>query len=236
MMTANNQRPESTSRAQKEIRKKVFLVDDHPVVRQGLHMLIEQDSELMVCGESATALDTIQQLKTLTPDILLTDISLKDSNGLELVKDIRLRNPNLPILVFSIHDETIYAERALTAGANGYVMKQEDPDLLLHAIHKVLGGDIHLSMKVTSQLLKQLSSSKPSNPLDHADAVSTLSDRELEVFELIGKGLSTRKIAEQLNLSIKTIETYRAHIKRKFNISDSAELTHRAIQWADNDS
>lgn len=216
--------------------KKVFLVDDHPVVRQGLKMLIEQDGEFSICGESDSAQDAIQQLNKLTPDILLTDLSLKESNGLELVKDIRQHNPNLPILVFSIHDESVYAERALSAGANGYVMKQEDPDLLLRAIHKVLEGDIHLSLKMTSQLLKQLSSGKAPASSSSLDAVSVLSDRELEVFELIGKGLSTRKIAEQLNLSIKTIETYRAHIKHKFNISDSTELTHRAIQWADNES
>lgn len=216
--------------------KKVFLVDDHPVVRQGLRMLIEQDPEFIICGESDSAQEALRQLTTLTPDILLTDISLQESNGLELVKDIRQHNPNLPILVFSIHDESVYAERALSAGANGYVMKQEDPDLLLRALHKVLEGNIHLSMKMTSQLLKQLSSNKTCARTAPTDAVSALSDRELEVFELIGKGLSTRKIAAQLCLSVKTIETYRAHIKQKLNISDSAELTHRAIQWADQQS
>lgn len=216
--------------------RKVFIVDDHPIVRQGLRMLIEQDHEFTICGESDTAQDTIHQLLTHTPDILLTDISLKESNGLELVKDIRQQNPNLPILVFSIHDESIYAERALSAGANGYVMKQEDPDLLLCALHKVLDGEIHLSPKMTSQLLKQLSTSRTVTQSTQVDFVGNLSDRELEVFELIGQGLSTRKIADQLNLSIKTIETYRAHIKNKFNLSDSSELTHRAIQWADSET
>jgi DNA-binding NarL/FixJ family response regulator len=220
----------------KKIHKKIFLVDDHPVIRQGLRMLIEQEGEFTICGESDCAQDTLTQLKTVTPDILLTDISLKESNGLELVKDIRQNNPNLPILVFSIHDESIYAERALTAGANGYIMKQEDPDLLLKAIHKVVDGDIHLSQRMTSQLLKQFSPGNTHIAPAGTESVNLLSDRELEVFELIGKGVSTRKIADQLNLSIKTIETYRAHIKQKFHLSDATELAHRAIQWAENES
>lgn len=231
MTIAKQKSKESLSKPNKS---NVFLVDDHPVVRQGLRMIIEQDPAFIICGESDSTKDALKQLDTLNPDILVTDLSLKDSNGLELVKHLRRNSSTLPILIFSIHDESVYAERALSAGANGYVMKQEDPDLLLRALHKVKEGDIHLSMKMTAQLLKKLSHT----PMEKrkVDTVTTLSDRELEVFELIGKGLSTRKIAAQLILSIKTIETYRAHIKRKFNLSDATELTHRAMQWVDNET
>ena len=210
---------------------KVLIVDDHPVVRQGLRQLISSDHHLSICGETDNAAECISLLESLSPDILLTDISLKGTNGIELTKEARQINPYISILVFSIHGEDIYAERALNAGANGYVMKQENPDILLNAIHKVLAGEIYLSPEMTNRMLRKMSLN-PAKKESLTD-VEKLSDRELEVFELIGEGLSTRRIAEKLNLSGKTIETYRIHIKEKFGLHDAAELTHHAIHWVE---
>lgn len=211
---------------------KVLLVDDHEVVRKGLNLLITDDPGLSICGEASDAAECMMLLKKITPDMLLIDVSLGNNNGLELLKDIRKTNKNVPVLVFSMHDEDLYAERALSAGANGYIMKEADSDCLLRAIHLVLDGEIYLSPAVTSRMLRKLSGNK-----DHTQkpvtGVDKLSDRELEVFELIGHGLSTNKIAGKLNLSEKTIETYRAHIKEKFNLDDAASLTRAAVYWVE---
>lgn len=211
---------------------KVLLVDDHPVVRKGLSLLIKDDPGLSVCGEASNAAECMVLLKKLMPDMVLTDVSLGASSGLELVKDIRGVNTNIPILVFSIHDEDLYAERALSAGANGYIMKQADSDSLLKAIHKVLDGEIYLSPAMTSRMLRKLSGNKDASQKPVA-GVDMLSDRELEVFGLIGHGLSTSIIAEKLHLSEKTIETYRAHIKEKFNLENASELTRAAVYWVE---
>lgn len=209
---------------------KVLLVDDHEVVRKGLNLLIEEDARLSVCGEAGSAAECMALLMKTTPDIILTDVSLGNTSGLELVKDIRQINRNVPILVFSIHDEDLYAERALNAGANGYIMKQADSDMLLGAIHKVLDGEIYLSPAMTSRMLRQLSGKAVQTQVTGVDK---LSDRELEVFQMIGHGVSTHKIAEKLNLSEKTIETYRAHIKEKFDLDDAAALTRAAVYWVE---
>ncbi len=211
---------------------KVLLVDDHQVVLKGLSLVITDDPGLSVCGEASSAAECMAMLKKMTPDMILTDISLGSQNGLELVKDIRQINRNIPILVFSIHDEELYAERALTAGANGYIMKEADSDSLLGAIHKVLEGEIYLSPVMTSRMLRQLSGNKETAQKP-VTGIDKLSDRELEVFELIGRGLSTHKIADKLNLSEKTIETYRAHIKEKFNLDGAAALTRAAVYWVE---
>lgn len=211
---------------------RVLLVDDHLVVRKGLSLLIKDDSSLSVCGEAGSAAECMTMLAKLTPDMILTDISLGNTSGLELVKDVRKINPHIPILVFSIHDEDLYAERALSAGANGYIMKQADSDSLLRAVHKVLEGEIYLSPDMTSRMLRKLSGNKNTSRKP-VTGVDKLSDRELEVFGLIGRGLSTNKIAEKLNLSEKTIETYRAHIKEKFNLDNAAELTRAAVYWVE---
>jgi len=213
-------------------KRKVFLVDDHLVVRKGLSLVITDDPSLTVCGEAASAAECMLLLPKLLPDLILTDLSLGKTSGLELVKDIRKINPNIPILAFSIHDEDLYAERALCAGASGYIMKEADSDSLLRAIHKVLDGEVYLSPAMTSRMLRKLSGNKDSakSPLQDIDK---LSDRELEVFGLIGHGLSTNKIADQLNLSEKTIETYRAHIKEKLNLDDAASLTRAAVYWVE---
>ena len=215
---------------------KILIVDDHPVVRQGLHLLIKNDDSLTICAEATTAAECISMSEEYAPDMVLSDISLPGTDGIELTKELRQINPSIPILVFSIHGEDLYAERALAAGANGYVMKQENPDVLLKAIHRVLDGDIFLSPKMTSRMLKQMSRSRSSAQQQAVTGIQKLSDRELEVFELIGNGLSTRKIADRLNLSIKTIETYRLHIKEKLDVQDASELTYQAVHWVQSEA
>lgn len=211
---------------------KILIVDDHPVVRQGLHQLISGDERLSICGEAKSAAECISMLEELSPDMILTDISLEGTDGIELTKEVRQINPNIPVLVFSIHGEELYAERALNAGANGYLMKQENPDILLKAIHQVMAGDIFLSTEMTSRMLRKMSGSKKT-PQPQKTGVEQLSDRELEVFKLIGQGLTTRRIAEKLNLSVKTIETYRMHIKEKLELNDATELMHHAVHWVE---
>jgi DNA-binding NarL/FixJ family response regulator len=208
----------------------VLIVDDHPVVREGLRQLLADDSALRVCGDADSAAACMSILVKSPPDIILADISLNGSDGIELVKDIRRMNPNVPVLMFSFHAEEIYAERALIAGANGYVMKQESAETVLKAIHQVLAGEVFLSVAMTNRMLQKISG----NPMKSGTLpgeVEQLSDRELEVFELIGHGYSTRRIAETLNLSIKTIETYRLHIKEKMGLNDATELMHHAVHW-----
>lgn len=217
-------------------KSKVLIVDDHPVVRHGLHQLINNDDKLTVCGEATNAAECISMMDELNPQMILTDISLPGTDGIELTKEIRQINPNMPILVFSIHGEDIYAERALSAGANGYVMKQENPDILLKAIHRVIEGEIFLTPKMTTRMLKQMSQSHPSATQEAGTAIQKLSDRELEVFELIGSGHSTRRIANRLHLSVKTIETYRLHIKEKLDLKDASELSYRAVHWVEVES
>lgn len=205
-------------------------MDDHPVVRKGLRELIADEPLLTVFGEAENATACLGFIAKATPDLILADISLGGGDGIELVKDIRKMNPNIPILMFSFHPEEIYAERALFAGANGYVMKQESPETILKAIHQVLAGEIFLSPAMTNRMLQKISGNSVKLS-SLASEVAQLSDRELEVFELIGKGLSTRRIAERLHLSPKTIETYRLHIKDKLGLSDATELMHHAVHW-----
>jgi DNA-binding NarL/FixJ family response regulator len=215
--------------AQKPVRK-ILIVDDHPVVRSGLSQLFANDHALCVCGEADSGADCLALLRKNVPDAILIDISLNGSDGIELVKDIRRQNFNIPMLMFSFHPEEIYAERALAAGASGYVMKQESPEMILKAIHQVLDGEIFLSAAMTNRMLQKISGNTiKSSALENE--VTQLSDRELEVFELIGTGFSTRRIAEHLHLSPKTIETYRLHIKEKLGLDDATELMHHAVHW-----
>jgi len=214
-------------------KKQVYLVDDHPIVRQGLIKLIEQEEGLEVCGEAGSVSEAMEALKKLGPDVILVDISLEDSNGLELIKLIDDLGMQIPMLVLSMHDEALYAEHALRAGASGYVMKQAASSTLIQAIEKVLDGEIYVSKSMSSQMLKMAFRSSGE---DTRTGTETLSMRELEVFELIGRGNSTREIAEQLNLSVKTIETYRAHIKDKLQLRSGTELMQRAIHWVETES
>jgi DNA-binding NarL/FixJ family response regulator len=206
---------------------KVLIVDDHPIVRQGLSELINHEKDLVVCAQAEDATEAMIAIKSVKPDMAVVDISLKEKNGVELIKDIKAQYPNLPILVLSMHDESLYAERALRAGARGYIMKHEATDKVVTGIRAVLDGQVFVSDKMAARMVYKLVGGGASSE----SAIDNLSDRELEVFNLIGKGLGTRQIAEKLYLSIKTIETYRSHIKEKLNLASAGELLQYAIQW-----
>ncbi len=208
-------------------KKTVFIVDDHPLLRQGLALLVNREDDLTVCGEAEEAQTAMKEIAARKPDILIVDISLNGPDGLELLKNLRALYPSLPVLILSMHDESIYAERALRARANGYIMKQEATEKVLVAVRRILGGDIYLSDRMANKLLHQYISGASQ---DVNSRLSTLSDRELEVFRLIGEGRSTRQIAEKLHLSIKTVETYQAHIKDKLSLHSGRELVQHAIQ------
>jgi DNA-binding NarL/FixJ family response regulator len=221
---ARKKQPEKT----KDKKSNILIVDDHPIVRQGLAELINHENDLTVCAQAEDANQAMKAVKELKPDMAIVDISLKETSGMELIKDLKTQYPNLPVLTLSMHDESLYAERALRAGARGYIMKAEATEKVIKAIRKILSGEIYISDKMASKMMRKLVSG---NSEINASPVELLSDRELEVFQLIGKGFGTRQIAERLYLSIKTIETYRAHIKEKLNLADSAELLQYAIQW-----
>jgi DNA-binding NarL/FixJ family response regulator len=209
-------------------KSRVFVVDDHPIVRQGLALLINREPDLVVCGEAEDAHAALTAIEELRPDILVVDISLQGPDGIDLVKTIRTKHVGMPVLVLSMHDESIYAERALRAGANGYIMKQEATERVLIAIRRILKGEVYLSDRAASRVVDQCVRRSPA--ADHSP-VSDLSDRELEVFRLIGQGHGTREIADTLRLSVKTVETYQTHIKEKLSLRNARELLQRAIEW-----
>jgi len=223
-MTTNSipDRPLLTSK------KTVLVVDDHPLMRQGLAMLINQQQDIQVCGEAEDAQAAIHAIAELHPDILILDISLNGPDGLDVLKNIRTFNPDLPVLILSMHDEAIYAERALRARANGYIMKQEATEKVLVAVRRILNGEVYLSERMSNKMLQQYIGGAPSMIQSR---IASLSDRELEVFRMIGEGRGTREIAEELHLSIKTVETYQAHIKEKLALRSGRELIQHAIQW-----
>ena len=207
---------------------KVLIVDDHPIVREGLSALISTQSDLEVCGHAEGATEAIRILEAKKPEVVIVDISLQDSSGLDLIRQIRAREENICILVSSMYDESLYAERALRAGAMGYINKQEATRNILTAIRRVLTGKVFLSDRMSDRLLERVVGS--ANSPDQSP-VEALSDRELEVFSLIGNGLTTSEIAERLNLSVKTIETYRQRIKEKLALRNAADLARHASQW-----
>lgn len=211
-------------------KRKILIVDDHPILRKGLALLINQEPDLIVCGEAEHAQMALEMIDSVTPDMAIVDISLPGIDGIELIKTLRLRQKDMPVLVVSMHDETLYAERSLRAGARGYIMKQEALEKVLVAIRKVLEGEIFVSDRVTTKMLEKFVSvegiSEATSPMD------LLSNRELTVFRLIGQGYKTRQIAEKLHLSMKTVESYRAHIKDKLKLGDGTDLLKHAIQWA----
>jgi len=212
----------------KDNRTRILLVDDHAVVRFGIAQLINRQSDMVVCGEEEDAAKALAAISKLTPDLVIADISLKDSSGLELMRNIKAQYSKLPVLVVSAHDESIYAEIAFRAGALGYLMKQEALDKVLTAIRRVLSGNIYVSDALAAKMLQQQIRGK----VDIQESpVKSLSDRELEVFQLIGQWKKTSEIAQELHLSIKTIEYYREQIKRKLNLKNSAELTQHATSW-----
>jgi DNA-binding NarL/FixJ family response regulator len=209
---------------------KVFLVDDHPIVRQGLTLFINREPDLIVSGEADSATAALQAIRAALPDFVVLDISLGGPDGLELLKTLRAKYPNLPVLVLSMHDESIYAERALRAGANGYIMKQETTDKVVSAIRRILGGDVYLSERLTKRMLQQF----VNGTISLRDPLAKLSDRELEVYRLIGAGHGTRQIAEELHVSTKTVESYQAHIKEKLSLRNARELFQHAVEWSVN--
>jgi len=210
------------------VKSTVFVVDDHPLLRQGLALLINQQQDLEVCGEAEEAQAAMRSITQKKPDILIVDISLNGPDGLELLKSIRSSYPDLPVLILSMHDETIYAERALRARANGYIMKQEATEKVLIAVRRILNGEVYLSDRMANKLLQQYIGGSPATIRSR---IAALSDRELEVFCLIGEGRGTREIADELHLSIKTVETYQAHIKEKLSLHSGRELIQHAVQW-----
>ncbi len=207
---------------------RVLLVDDHPVLRKGLAQMINQDPRLAVCGEAEDAPQAIKAIETLLPDLVIMDISLKLGNGIELLKTVKPHFPNLPVLVLSMHDETLYAERSLRAGAMGYLMKDEPAEQVLFAIGRVLAGEIFLSNRMKSRMMLQFAGRNRKAP---SSTLEQLTDRELEVFRLIGAGRTTRQIADHLHLSMHTVQAYREFIKAKLKLPNSTQLVQHAVHW-----
>ena len=209
-----------------QLMAQIMIVDDHPLVRTGFAQLIGDTPDLKVCGEAADMANALKLIESTSPDLAIIDLSLAGGSGLDLIEHIKARGRNMLMLVASMHEESLYAERVLAAGARGYINKQEAQDKIIQAIRQVLNGKVYLSELMTERILNNMVSSS-----DEKRDIDALSNRELQVFEMIGQGLATSKMAAQLNLSIKTIETHQAHIKKKLNLSSAHELTHRAIRW-----
>lgn len=208
----------------------ILIVDDHPLVRESLTTLIQQHPGLAVCGEASSQSEALSAIEETHPDLVIVDISLGRGSGLDLIKDIRDRHPELKILVLSMHDEAVYAERAVRAGAHGYVMKKESTRKVIDAIRHVMSGELFLNPEILSSLAKKFVSGRPPTG---ALTVDELSDRELEVFRLLGQGYETREIAQVLEVSIKTVQTYCARIKEKLRIRNGTELLREAVQWSE---
>ncbi len=209
-------------------RRRILVVDDHPILREGLLQSINRERDLMVCGEAENAHQALGAISKLKPDLVLVDIGLPGKSGFELVKDVRTVHPEVPVLVLSMHDESLYAERVLRAGARGYIMKHERPAKLIEAIRSVLSGKAYVSEKMASRILDVFSGRRPkgsSVPLER------LTDREFEILELIGRGKSSHEIAKALHLSVKTVDTHRTHLKGKLNLKSALQLTHYAVCW-----
>ena len=207
---------------------KILIVDDYPIIREGLTQMINHEDDLVVCAQAENAHQALLAIKKARLDMVVVDISLKDRSGLELIKDIRAQYPDMAILALSMHDESLYAERALRAGASGYIMKLEATKNVVKAIRRVLDGGVYLSDNMTARMVHKLVGHEANEIASTADS---LSDRELEVFTMIGRGTGTRQIAQKLCLSVKTIETYRAHIKEKLDLEDAEALLTYAIRW-----
>jgi len=211
-------------------RKRILIVDDHPMMRQGLAQLITSEPDLMVQAEADNARQALELVTSKKPDLVLLDISLPDKNGLELTKDVHALSPDVVILVVSMHDEALYAERVLRAGARGYIMKQEGGKKLLAAIRQVLAGKIYVSERIAARILELFSGQRQEGA---GSPVERLSDREFEVFQLIGEGKGTRDIAGHLHLSVKTVEVHRANIKQKLRLKTATDLVRHAVRWAE---
>jgi len=211
-----------------ENKKKILIVEDHPIFRWGLSELINQEPDMVVCGEATDVSGAWKAIEGLNPDLIIADITLENSDGIDLTKEVSRRNKAIPVLILSMHDQFLYAERALHAGARGYIMKQEAMEKVVTAIRQVLAGKVYLNEQVKDQILFNLADRPAGNG---RSPLHRLTDRELEVFRMIGKGFSTREIASKLHLSIKTIGTYRERIKEKLNLKHANELMRHAVHW-----
>lgn len=214
------------------MKNKILLVDDHPLVREWLANLINEEADLEVCGQAGNAREALDLIGKLSPRMAVVDISLEGGSGLELIKDIKAQHPKVNTIVLSMHDETLYAERAMRAGASGYIMKREATGKVLDALRAVLAGGLFFSNAVNAQLAQKLVQGSS----DQATVVESLSDRELEVFQLLGRGLNTRQISEQMNVSFKTVQAYCARIKEKLNLANFNELIFHAVRWHESQS
>jgi DNA-binding NarL/FixJ family response regulator len=210
-------------------RHRLLIVDDHPLFREGLRQIIERDPDLTVCGETATAAEALNAIPQIHPDLVLVDISLGGTSGIDLIKTIRNDYEELPVLVVSMHEESLYAERALRAGAMGYIMKHEPGKTVKTAIHKVLGGEMYLSEKMSSAVISKFMRGQGDRP---ASPIELLSDRELEVFRMLGQGKGTRQIAQDLDITIATVNSFRNRIKEKLHLKTATEVMLHAIQWS----
>ena len=212
---------------------KILLVDDHPMMREGLRQIIGCESDLVVCGEAENSFQCLELVKKLTPDLVLADITLPDKSGLELIKDIHAMHPKMAVLVISLHDETLYAERVLRAGGRGYIMKHEGGKKIMQAIRQVLSGQISVSEQMSAKILEIFSGRRTEA---NSSPVENLTDREFEVFRYIGDGLSTKRIAEQMRISTKTVEVHRMNVKAKLNLKTMPELIRYAVRWIESQS
>ncbi len=211
-------------------RKRILLVDDHPFMRAGLGQLIDRQPDMVVCGEAGNPVEAFQQLTGTPPDLVLTDLTMPGRSGLEFIKDLRAAHADVAVLVISMHDEAVYAERALRAGARGYIMKEAGGENLLAAIRQVLRGEVYVSRRMSARILDALSAGRPRG--SHSP-IEQLTDREFEVFQLVGLGKSTRDIAAQLHLSPKTVDVHRSHIKEKLALVDTTALIRHAVRWVE---
>jgi DNA-binding NarL/FixJ family response regulator len=214
-------------------RRRVFLVDDHPLVREGLVNLIERQPDLSVCGQAGTAAAAFEAMTRLTPDIALVDLSLEASSGLELIKQLQALPAPPPVLVLSMHDEALYAERALRAGARGYIMKRSAPRHVIDAIRQVLDGKLYMSEALAARMAEKYVGARA---VAGESPIALLSDRELEVFQKLGEGWETRRIASELHLSPKTVQVYCGRIKEKFSLTNATELIREAVRWVENEN
>jgi len=210
---------------------RVLVVDDHSIVRHGLSLLLQREADLDVCGEAGTFDEAVALVAEKKPDVVLVDITLKDRSGLDLIKALIALHPGVRCLVLSMHDEAEYADRALRAGARGYVMKEDADEVVVQAIRHVIKGEIYVSPVMSTRLIHQLSQDKSDR--DDNTGIASLTDRERDVFECLGEGLSTRKIAEKYNLSERTVEVHRANIKKKLRVDDAAQVLREAVRWVE---
>jgi len=212
------------------MKKRILLVDDHPLIRKGIALTLEEEPTFEVCCQLSSGEEALEQIHQLNPDAAVIDVSLPGMNGIELIKHLKNAKPNMSILIVSRHDEELYAERAIRAGANGYIMKQEAGEVLVKGLHKILKGGIFVSDVINERMLQNMMNNRRTS---EQSPIELLSDRELEVFEHIGRGLSTKEIAERMHVSTKTIETYKARIKDKMGLESNHDVTRMAIQWVE---